>query len=378
MKVFSTSVKEKLAQLDYIILICALGMTMMSVLTLYGIRDQYVGGSRMFLIQTLSAVLGFACVIAMSLFDYDAIVTRLWIPIAFLSISLLMLVKLIGTNPTNDPSQPQLWINLGVIYWQPSETVKMLFILSLAKHIDLVKSKVNHPKSLLAVGIHAVIIIGMVIFIDDLGSALVFMCIFAAMFYSAGLSLWYYVGAVGTAVIAMPYIWPHLGYYQQMRILCGFDPTIDPEYFGYQQLRSRAAISAGGFWGSGINGGTEYLKVPVATTDCFFAITAEKFGMFGALVYMLFMTVLIIRVIRIARTSRKDTGTFICVGVVAIMIAQTTENIGMCLAMLPVVGITLPFMSYGGSSMLSTWLLLGLVESVKLHNTKYYFEREKA
>ena len=378
MKVFSTSVKEKLAQLDYVILICAFGMTAMSVLTLYGIRDQYVGGSRMFLIQTLSALLGFTCVIAMSLFDYDAIVTRLWIPIAFLSIALLMLVKIKGTNPTEDPTQPQLWINLGIIYWQPSETVKMLFIMSLAKHIDLVKTKVNHPKNLLAVGVHAVIIIGMVIFIDDLGSALVFMCIFAAMFYSAGLSLWYYVGAAGAAVIAMPYIWPHLGYYQQMRILCGFDPMIDPSGKGYQPLMSRAAISAGGFWGAGLNGGTEYRKIPVATTDFFFSITAEKFGMFGALIYMLFMTVLIIRVIRIARTSRKDTGTFICVGVVAIMIAQTTENIGMCLAMLPVVGITLPFMSYGGSSMLSTWLLLGLVESVKLHNTKYYFEREKA
>ena len=331
----------------------------------------------MFLIQSVSAILGLACVIVMSLFDYDAIVTKLWLPIAGLAVALLVVVKLFGYNPS-DPNGPRLWLNLGIIDWQPSETVKMLFILSIAKHIDLVKEKINPPKNLLFVGMHAMLIIGMVIFIDDLGSALVFMCIFAAMYYSAGLSLWYYAGAIGGAVIAMPYIWPHLGEYQQMRILCGFDPMIDPEYYGYQPLMSRAAISAGGFWGAGLNGGTEYLKVPVATTDCFFAITAEKFGLFGALVYMFLMTLLIVRVIHIARTSRKDTGTFICVGVVAVMIAQTTENIGMCLAMLPVVGITLPFMSYGGSSMLSTWLLLGLVESVKLHNTKYYFERENA
>ncbi len=377
MKVFSTSIKERLSQLDFVILACAFGMSAMSVLTLYGIRDQYAGGSRMFIIQSVSALLGLALVIVMALFDYDAIVTKLWLPIAGVSLALLVLVKLIGTNPTNDPSSPQLWINLGVIYWQPSETVKMLFIMSIAKNIDLIKEKINHPKSLAFVGIHAVIIIGMVIFIDDLGSALVFMCIFAVMMYTAGLSLWYYVGVIGAAVVAMPYIWPHLGYYQQMRILAGFDPTISEKY-GYQPLKSRAAISAGGFWGKGLNGGTEYLKVPVATTDCFFAITAEKFGLFGALIYMLMMTVLIIRVIHIARMSRKDTGTYICAGVVAVMIAQTTENMGMCLAMLPVVGITMPFMSYGGSSMLSTWMLLGLVESVKLHNTKYYFEREKA
>ena len=378
MKVFSTSVKEKLLKLDFVILLCAAGMTALSVLTLYGIKDQYAGGSRMFLIQTASALLGLVCVVIMSLFDYDAIISRLWIPIMLVSVALLMLVKLIGTNPMHDPSQPRLWIYLGVIYWQPSETVKLLFIMSLAKHIDIVKEKVNHPKSIIAVGLHALIIIGMVIFIDDLGSALVFMCIFAAMFYSAGLSLWYFVGAIGAAVIAMPYIWPHLGAYQQERILVGFDPMIDPSGKGYQPLMSRAAISAGGFWGAGINGGGAYLKIPVATTDFFFSITAEKFGFFGALVYLTLMTVLIVRVIFVARSSRKDTGTFMCAGVVAIMIAQTTENMGMCLAMVPVVGITMPFMSYGGSSMLNTWLLLGLVESVRLHNTKYYFEREKA
>ncbi len=376
MKVFSTSIKERLKQLDFVILACALGMTIMSVLTLYGIRDQYAGGSRMFIVQSVAALLGLVSVIVMSLFDYDAIVTKLWLPIVGVSVALLIVVKLFGYNPS-ESSGPRLWLDLGVIDWQPSETVKMLFIMSLSKNIDLVKEKINHPRSLLFVGAHALLIIGLVIFIDDLGSALVFMCIFAVMMYTAGLSLWYYVGVIGAAVVAMPYIWPHLGLYQQMRILAGFDPTISEKY-GYQPLKSRAAISAGGFWGKGLNGGSEYLKVPVATTDCFFAITAEKFGLFGALMYMLMMTVLIIRVIHIARVSRKDTGTYICAGVVAIMIAQTTENLGMCLAMLPVVGITMPFLSYGGSSMLSTWMLLGLVESVKLHNTKYYFEREKA
>ena len=323
MKVFSTSIKERLKQLDFVILACALGMTIMSVLTLYGIRDQYAGGSRMFIVQSVAALLGLVSVIVMSLFDYDAIVTKLWLPIVGVSVALLIVVKLFGYNPS-ESSGPRLWLDLGVIDWQPSETVKMLFIMSLSKNIDLVKEKINHPKSLLFVGAHALIIIGLVIF----------MCIFAVMMYTAGLSLWYYVGVIGAAVVAMPYIWPHLGLYQQMRILAGFDPTISEKY-GYQPLKSRAAISAGGFWGKGLNGGSEYLKVPVATTDCFFAITAEKFGLFGALMYMLMMTVLIIRVIHIARVSRKDTGTYICAGVVAIMIAQTTENLGMCLAMLP-------------------------------------------
>ena len=377
MKVFSTSLSERLRRLDFVMLACALGMSLISILTLYGIKDQYAGGSRMFLIQSAATALGLAGVVVMALFDYDALISRFWIPISLFSIALLLLVKVKGYNPA-DPTGPRLWINLGVIDWQPTETIKILFIMSMAKHIDIVKKKINHPKNLIAVGFHAIIIIGMVIWIDDLGSALVFMGIIAVMMYAAGLSLWYYLGAIGAAVIAFPYIWPHLGEYQQMRILTGFDPMIDPQNKGYQAIMSRAAISAGGFWGAGLFGGTEYLKVPVATTDCFFAIVAEKFGFFGVLCYMTLMLVLIIRIVHVARTSRKDMGAFMCAGAIAVMIAQMAENMGMNLAMLPVVGITMPFLSYGGSSMLFTWLILGLPQSVRLHNTKYYFERENA
>ena len=225
---------------------------------------------------------------------------------------------------------------------------------------------------------HAGLIIGMMLITGDLGTTLVFVAITAFMLFAAGLSLWYYIGIIGALVIATPYIWPHLGEYQQMRILCGFDPEIDPMHYGYQSLRSREAISAGGFWGAGIMGGTEYLNIPVATTDFLFSVMCEKLGFFGALLYIVLMCTLIFRIIHIARLARKDTGTFICIGVAAILITQTTENMGMCLAMLPVIGITMPFISYGGSSMLAMYCALGLVQSVRLHNQKYFFERENA
>ena len=105
---------------------------------------------------------------------------------------------------------------------------------------------------------------------------------------------------------------------------------------------------------------------------------AEKFGFFGAFAYMALMTILIIRLLLIARRARKDSGANICVGVAAIMLAQSIENLGMCLGMLPVVGITLPFLSYGGSSMLAAFIYIGAVQSVATHNHKYYFERENA
>ncbi len=377
MKVFSTSMKEKLGKLDFVIVACAFGMTLISVLTLFGIKNDYSYGSRMFIIQLLAACAGFCGMVFIALFDYDAIITKLWIPLTVVSVCLLILVLLFGKSPTPGDDQ-KLYIEVGPINIQVSEFVKMFFIFSFAKHIDLVKDKINNPKGWIRLILHAGLIIGMMLLTKDLGSTLVFICIFAAMMYSGGLSLWYFAGAVGAFVLVFPYIWPRLDPYQQMRILCGFDPYIDPEKFGYQAIQSINTISAGGFWGAGIMGGVRYKTLPVATTDFLFSVTCEKFGFFGAALYLVLMTVMIFRIIKIARTSRKDAGAYICTGVIAILIAQTTENMGMCLGMLPVIGITMPFLSYGGSSMLAMWLTLGLAQSVKLHNTKYYFEREKA
>ncbi len=376
MKVFSTSLKEKLCKLDFIIIFCGLGMSLISVLTLIGIRNDYSYGTRMVIMQIAAAIVGCVGMTVFALFDYDAVVTKLWIPLVGFSLFLMVLVLLFGESPQDDGQK--LTLDLGFIQFQPSEFVKMFFILSFSKHIDLVKSKINHPKSLLQLLIHAGVIMGSILLTGDLGTTLVFACIFAVMLYAGGLSLWYYVAAIGVCVVLLPYVWPHLSEYQQMRILCGFDPYIDPLDYGYQAIMSINTISAGGFWGAGLFGGSEYKILPVATTDFLFSVLCEKFGFIGAFSYLALMTVMIIRTIRIAHTARKDTGSYICTGVIAILIAQTTENMGMCLGMLPVIGITMPFISYGASSMLSIWLTIGLVQSVKLHNTKYYFEREQA
>ena len=376
MKVFSTSLKEKLKRLDFIIIACAFGMTLISVLTLIGIKDNYSYGSRMVIIQSASAVLGFIIMIVIALVDYDALVTKFWIALIGLSVCMIIAVLIFGEGPEN--SGQKLYIDLKVLNLQVSEFVKITFILSFCKHIDIVKEKINNPRYLIGLLIHAGLMIGMMLLTKDLGSTLVFICIFAAMLFAAGLSLWYYVGAIGAGIIATPYIWPHLDEYQQMRILCGFDPTIDPVKYGYHALRSFDTISAGGFWGAGMHGGEVFKNLPVATTDFLFSVMCELYGFIGAFLYLMLMSIMIFRIVRIARTSRKDTGSYICTGVMTILIAQTTENMGMCLAMLPVIGITMPFMSYGGSSMLSTWITLGLVQSVRLHNTKYYFERERA
>jgi rod shape determining protein RodA len=311
------------------------------------------------------------------MFDYEELLRRFTVPLFVVSVVSMVITLLIGTGP--EGSSNRCWIEIpGFISIQTSEFVKILFVMTFAKHIDLLKEKINKPLSVLALCIHGGLITLCVLATGDLGSALVFAAIMAIMLYTGGLSLWYFAGAIVLLLILFPYLWPKLALYQQQRILVGFDPTLDPEGYGYQPLRSLATIAAGGFRGSGYSGGSYYTTVPKYYTDFIFAVIAEKFGFFGVLAYLILMTVLIVRLIVLARRARKDCGANLCMGIAAIFIAQSLENIGMCLGMLPVIGITLPFLSYGGSSMLSSFLCVGVVLSVATHNQKYYFEREKA
>ena len=376
MKEFSVSLREKLRRIDYVILLCAIGMTVLSVLALLGDARTDAGVRRVYM-QAGAALVGLVAVFIFSLIDYEELLNKLVLPLFIVSVLVMAFTWRFGVGPTQD-STNRCWIDLGFVMLQPSEFVKIAFIMTFGKHIDIVKEKINRPLTVLSLCIHGGIIIGLVLLTGDLGSALVFAAIFAFMLFTAGLSMWYFAAAFLILVLLFPYVWPRLHPYQRNRILAGFNPEIDPEYAGYQPLKSRAAIAAGGFRGAGLYGGSYYRLVPAHETDFFFAMVAEKFGFFGAFGYMALMGILIVRLLYLARNARKDCGANICVGVVAIMAVQAVENIGMCLGMLPVVGITLPFLSYGGSSMLACYLYIAVAESVATHNHKYYFERERA
>ena len=353
-------------------------MTLLSVLILIGANGstQFFNARRIY-IQSGAAIIGLLVMIAISLIDYDAIISRYAFWMFAVSVVLLLSVLVIGSDNGHGNKS---WINLpGInIDMQPSEFVKILFICTFAKHIDLNKSDINSIKNVLKLFIHAMIIVGCVMLSGDLGSALVFVAIIAVMLFCAGLSLWYFAAIAALVIIVSPVLWSHLSEYQQNRIIVGFDPELDPSNWGYQQIMSRRAIISGGFRGAGLFGGSVYPYIPSAQSDFIFAVLCEKLGFIGAFLYIALSVTLVLRLIWLARVARKDYGALICAGVAALLIAQTLENLGMCLAMLPVIGITLPFMSYGGSSVLSLYVCLGLIMSISTHNKKYYFERESA
>ena len=373
-KVFSITWYEKLRKLDYIMLFAIIALTFMSLLTLAGAANDY--GVRYFNVQLAASCLGLVAMIVISTIDYEKIADMFSVHLFAISVFVLAITLVIGTD---NGSGNKNWIEIPgfPVSIQPSEFVKVVYILTFSKHISIVKDKINKLSSLLQLGVHAGAVIGLILLQGDLGSALVYMFMTAAMLFCAGLSLWYFIGAFAAVFAAAPFLWKILKQYQKDRILAGFWPETDPRDKGFQALMSKNAIAAGGFFGTGFEGGTEYQKVPYAHTDFIFAITGEKFGFFGAFFVVMMLSVLVIRALILAHKMRGSAASYMCVGFAAVIIAQTLENIGMCLAKLPVVGITLPFMSYGGSSMLSSFCLVGLVQSINAHRGKYFFERTK-
>ncbi len=358
--------------IDPILLVCTLLLTTMSLSTLWGAIGKAMDyDMSSFVVQVGAVVIGIVAMIIITMVDYEEFIDKFG-PFFFLfSAGLLVITPIFGISAGTNTS----YLRFGPVGIQPSEFVKAAYIMTLSKHLAFVRDKINNIKSLVGICLHAGLIIGLVLISGDLGVALVYMAFTVIMLFCAGLSGWFFAGGAALAVIGFPYIWNNfLHSYQKKRILVGFNPELDPLDKGLQPLMSRRAIANGGLWGQGIDGGSVYENMFAAHTDFIFGTFCEKFGFVGGVLLIITLTVMVIRILIIASRARCRTGAFICVGAAAIIIVQTIENIGMCMAVLPVVGITLPFMSYGGSSMLSMYIIIGLVQSVRSHRDKYFFE----
>lgn len=363
-----------IARVDPILFLCSFSLSLISLLTIYSGLETF--GKRTLIMQAAMTVVGIVFIFVIANLDYVQVVEKLYIAMFLGSVAFLAAVLLFGRNVGSNKS----WIDIikiggTKISIQPSEFVKAAFMVSFSKHIDLVKDKLSKPMSVLGLAVHAGIIIGLILISGDLGVALVYVGIVAVMLFCAGLNKWYFISLMGIVALASPFIWDMLETYQKERILVGFSPDIDPLGWGLQQITCRKAIANGGIFGQGFNGGTVYKDLFAADTDCIFATFCEKFGLVGAVLLLGIYVVMIVRIIIIGYRAGKSYGGYICAGVAGMMIVQAIENIGMCLCMLPVVGITLPFMSAGGSSVLGIYIVIGMVHSISARRAKYYSER---
>ena len=345
------------------IVICVIIMSALSLLTLSACLPSVE--LRCLLVQAFAFSVGMVAMMVIMFLDYDR-VSMNRIALAAFALAVVALTLLLIFGEGNGVNKNWIRIPGFPLDIQVAEFTKILFILSLSRHARLVKDKINRLPVLLGLLLHSGIYIGYVLLSGDLGTDLVYIVITAVILYASGLNKRYFIAVFAIFVVSTPVLWSFLSEYQQQRILVGFNPWLDPYGYGYQPLISREAILNGGFFGEGFGGGFVYKILPVVQSDFLFSAMCEKFGMLAGAIYIIALSVLVVRIYRIGRASGRRTTYMVCVGVATLLFFEFAVNIGMCLGILPVIGITSPFLSYGGSSMLTLFLAMGVIQAIKI------------
>ncbi len=376
MRIFGETLGARIKRIDPIIFIFSAILSLISILTILGSVENF--GRSKLVMQVAMTVAGMIAVFVIANLDYRFFVDRFYIILFALSVFLLGITLIFGISGQTMETGNKSWLTIPFIgiSIQPSEFVKIAFLCTFSKHIDMVKDKLNHPLSLLGLLVHAGAIVGLILLSGDLGVALVYLGIILFMLYCAGVSGWYFLGGAVAIVISVPFLWNFLKPYQQQRIIYGFSPEGGPADIVRQPLMSLDAISSGGLFGKGLFSGGIYEDLAASHTDFIFATVCEKFGFVGGFVVVACLVVLVLRILWLALKCRDTVGKLICAGIAAVIIFQTLENLWMCIAKVPVIGITLPFMSAGGSSVLALYVMIGFAHSVAAKEKKFYFSQQ--
>lgn len=317
----------------------------------------------------LAVVMGICVSLVISYFDYEA-VARLWPIIAIICLGLMLSLFVIGSSPEGRDDAIS-WIKLGSFYFQPSELLKIGFIITFSVHLENIGSEINKLKNVILLAIHAMIAVGLVVLTGDMGSALVFMFITIGMLFMAGLQLRYFLFGIGAVALLAPIAWFEvLSDFQKQRFMAIYAPkSLTEATYNeviFQQERGMNAVSSGGIFGTGLFNGTYTQNglVPESENDMIFTVVGEELGFIGCIVVLGLLLAIAIKILVVGKKAISVTGKLICCAVAVMIITQVVVNVGMVLKLLPVVGITLPFMSAGGSSNLCIYIAIGMVLSV--------------
>jgi len=361
-----------LTQLDPWLVVCAVLAFSIGLVAIAS-STRSLGSARYIIVQAAAFCIGAVLLFLIVRVDYD-IFGQLGVYVYILSAIILVTVLFIGTG--GEEVGTKGWIRIGPVGIQPAELAKIGFIISFAKHVDSVREDINRPLVVLTLFLHAGLLIGLVLLQPDAGTAFVFAVIFLGMMFIGGLSLKYFAAVGALVAVAAPLAWFFLfEEYQKNRILTFLNPELDPLGSGYHVIQSKIAIGSGGVLGLGLGQGiqTQNSYLPEKQTDFIFAVIGEEMGMWGCLLVLALLLVLIIRCFVISSQARDGFGELLSAGVGFMLIAHVFESVGMCLGLLPVTGIPLPFISYGGSNMLASLLALALVLSVHMRRKRIQF-----
>ena len=352
-----------------------------------------VGDYRRAVVQAGAAAVGLCVAVLLSNIDYRSLV-KVW-PVHVAVTWGMVLPTLFIRNVTVGPltigynagdTDNYSWYKLGGFTLQPTELAKISFILTFAMHLNNVRGKINEPKELGKLLLHMLVPILIIHIQGDDGTAIIYGIIACCMMFSAGLSWKYIIGAISAAAVAVAvafgFFSDKIGKgYQWYRILAVIDPENKTGWAPsetvwkniiYQQQRGEIALGSGGIFGNGIFSGS-YYSVPNAHNDFVFSWIGNVTGFVGCCVVLGILFALVCKTFATGARSEDMLGSFICAGIGGALMAQIAVNVGMNLRVLPVIGVTLPFYSAGGSSVLMLYICVGLVLSVYMHNTKKLF-----
>ena len=353
-------------------------LSLCCISTLFGMvlifsATRYLESNKFVIVQGVAMLLGICLYILFSMVDLEVLLKRWrWI-LAFNVLFILLLLTPFGASEGGNRAWlrfPFLPVSIG-----PAEVVKITFTLLLAKQLEWLREGKrdlkSFPSALMVAG-HTIALMGWYVGISgDMGNGLTFFFIFLCMAFVAGFALRWFVllfagsGAAIAASVALGLMPDYM--INRFRVL--FDHSYDTLGAGWQQTRGLLALGSGGLFGQGYMQGTQTQagegSLPARHTDFIFCVCGEELGMIGCLVVIALLAAIIIRVLLVARRAETPFHCYVCVGVAAMLIFQTVVNIGMCLFVMPVIGLTLPFFSYGGSSLLTLYAAMGVVSGIK-------------
>ncbi|MFN3286083.1 MAG: rod shape-determining protein RodA, partial [bacterium] len=288
-----------------------------------------------------------------------------------LSLALLALTDLVGRTALG----AQRWLAVGPVSLQPSELAKLGLVVTLAGFLSRRKEPPARFADLLPYLMLAAPPVLLVFLQPDLGSALAFVAVLLAMLWAAGAPRGQLAGLVLAGLLVAPLVWPLLKPYQRTRLLVFVDPNLDPLGAGYNLIQSKIAIGSGGLWGKGLFAGTQNTLqfLPMQHTDFVFSVIGEELGFVGTVGVLLLFWVFLLRVLQIASSARDAFGSYLCVGVASMVAFHVLVNVGMTVGLAPATGIPLPFLSYGGTALVTHLAGVGLVLSVAVRRPKILF-----
>lgn len=359
--------RARAREMNGFILCVILGLSLLGIVMLYSASGAHIrpwAGA-----QAIRFVIGFAAMMVIALTPMRNLL-RFAYPVYGLLLLLLIVVELIGTIGMG----AQRWVSVGIFTLQPSELMKLGLILALARYFQTVQLEGTRHLYLLVAPVLMMAVPAVLILLQpNLGTATITLFIGFVMCFLAGIRWYYFAGAISAVLASLPIGWHFLHDYQRRRVLTFLDPTADPLGAGYNILQSMIAIGSGGLFGKGLTQGSQGQLdfLPEKQTDFIFTMLAEELGFIGAALLVFMYGLLLVFALMVTVRSRHAFGRLIAVGVASFLFAHIFINMAMVMGMIPVVGVPLPFLSYGGSFLIATLAACGLLMNAYIHKDEY-------